>query len=136
MDTRGGDGNAGARLKELRQGMGLSQQAFGEPLGFPQTAVSAFEKGKVPLKKADALVVEYRYGIRHEWLLFGREPRGRSPMEEGREDAEVLRIYRALSPQGRLTWLGVGRLLAQDAWDGRTDRRAGDRRRGDRRAPA
>ena len=134
MDDVRGDAGASERLKGLRQDMRLSQREFGEPLGFNQAAVSAFEQGKVALKKPDALVVEYVYGIRHEWLLFGREPKVRESEELTEDEKALLHIHREMNYRDRPTWLKMGRLLAWEAWDRRSDRRAGDRRRTERRA--
>ena len=134
MDDVRGDEHACERLKLLRLEMRSSQREFGEPLGFNQAAVSAFEQGKVAFKKPDALAVEYVYGICHEWLLFGRGPKIRDSEELAEDEREVLSIHRQMNRQERPTWTKLGRLLAQQVWNGRSDRRAGDRRHADRRA--
>ena len=112
MDEPRGKADAGRRLKELRQEMSASQREFGEPVGLNQSAVSAFEQGKVAFKKPDALAVEYVYGVRHEWLLFGLEPKIRNTPKLSDEDIEVLGIYRSLGLEDRALWLRLGRLLA------------------------
>lgn len=85
---------------------------FGEPIGLNQSAVSAFEQGKVAFKKPDALAVEYVYGVRHGWLLFGRGPKIRDTPKLSDEDNEVLRIHRSLGLADRALWLKLGKLLA------------------------
>ncbi len=134
MDEIKGDNNAGVRLKSLRDEMRASQRAFGAPLGFNQAAVSAFEQGKVVFRKSNALAVEYVYGIRHEWLLFGMEPKVRESEIITEDEKELLRIHRAIDYRDRPTWLKLGRLLAADMWDGKSERRQRDRRRSERRA--
>jgi transcriptional regulator with XRE-family HTH domain len=135
-----GNSGAGERLKWLRSEMSASQREFGEPIGFNQAAVSAFEQGKVVLKKPDALAVEHVYGVRHEWLLSGDGPREREATRDasslGEDEKELLRNYRQMSYQDRETWTRIGRLMARADWDGRSERRGHDRRKGDRREDA
>lgn len=129
-----GDADAAGRLKALRQDMRLSQREFGEPLGFNQAAVSAFEQGRVILKKPDALVVEYLYGVRHEWLLGGQGPKVRESEELTEDERDLLRVHREMNYKDRPTWLKIGRMLGLQNRNGLTERRGGDRRQGERRA--
>ncbi|MGD1832520.1 MAG: LexA family transcriptional regulator [Sphaerochaetaceae bacterium] len=61
------------RLKKIRQYKGMSQRAFGELLGIPQTTYANYESGKAimpdELKKTLA-----KMGINLHWLITGEGP--------------------------------------------------------------
>lgn len=59
------------RIKALRTQLGLSQTAFGEPLGLTQAAIASYECGRrTPL---DAVInnICHEYSVSAEWLRTG-----------------------------------------------------------------
>ncbi len=62
----------GARLKWFRQQNGLSQEAFGYPLGMVQSQVSRYENGCLSLSIEIAQLISRFYKISLIWLLTGQ----------------------------------------------------------------
>ena len=63
----------GLRLKEVREGQGLSQQKFASLFGLPQTTYAKYEKGGGVPDDLKAQLAE-RYGINLHWLITGEGP--------------------------------------------------------------
>lgn len=64
----------GARLRTLRQHLGLTGQALGKELAVTKTAVSYWEGDRVALPQSIALALEQIYGVSAQWLLEGKNP--------------------------------------------------------------
>lgn len=65
------DSGAGVRIKQVRQSLGLTQQAFADTLGIVQGFLSGIERGKkIP---SDTLLIAlcHLYKISEEWLCTG-----------------------------------------------------------------
>jgi transcriptional regulator with XRE-family HTH domain len=94
----------GQRLRLARQG--LSQQATADKLGIPQSTWNNYESGrnKPDLELLDKICVVF--GIKTDWLLFGR-----GPMREGERDAPEQATERRIKVKDILSALkGVGSL--------------------------
>lgn len=59
------------RLIKLRRSMGLSQEAFSEPLNLSRTAIASYEKGHRPLTDRTVADICRVYGVNEEWLRYG-----------------------------------------------------------------
>lgn len=64
----------GARLRTLRQHLGLTGQALGKELAVTKTAVSYWEGDRVALPQSIALALEQIFGVSAHWLLEGKDP--------------------------------------------------------------
>lgn len=62
----------GARLKEIRQGRGLTQRQFAESLGIVQGFLSGVERGNKNISSTLAIALCHTYGVNKEWLDTGR----------------------------------------------------------------
>lgn len=80
---------------------GLNQTAFATPLGLTQSALSALETGRSPLRVMAALAIETVYGVRHQWLLFGTGSKVRK-RRLGKSALCLLELYLNAEPQ--LAW--------------------------------
>ena len=63
--------NAGQRLKQLRQNLGLTQKDFAEKLGFKWYKVKDMETGKQKITYETAKLIEKNFSINPDWLLTG-----------------------------------------------------------------
>ena len=63
----------GARIRLIRERLGLNQKSFAQELGIKQSWLSELETG---LKEPSPVLLkslEYRYKIHHHWILFGTD---------------------------------------------------------------
>ena len=63
--------SCGARIKEVREMLGLTQAAFGERLGFKWSKIKDIETGKQKLTPEIAIDIEKKFSIDFKWLLIG-----------------------------------------------------------------
>jgi transcriptional regulator with XRE-family HTH domain len=63
--------NAGSRLKQVRQDLGLTQKDFAEKLGFKWYKIKDMESGKQNITYDIAKLIEKIFSINHDWLLTG-----------------------------------------------------------------
>lgn len=85
------------RLKEEREKLGLTQQAFGEALGTTKKSQYGYEKG-TGYPKADYLIAASDLGVDVLYVLTGKRT-ANNP-----EDFErLLNTYNSLSSTGKLT---------------------------------
>lgn len=62
----------GERIKKVREILGLTQEAFGERLGFKQAKIKDIEIGKQKVTPEIALDIEGKYSFSFRWLLTGQ----------------------------------------------------------------
>ena len=67
----GGTIEIGARMKEVRTSLGLSQSAFAAALGISRSALSKLESGENTPSERTLLLVSRVYGVNDEWLRTG-----------------------------------------------------------------
>lgn len=58
----------GARIKQVRADSGLTQDAFGKPLGVTRGAVANWERG-LGIKRDNLLAIAERFKVSFDWLL-------------------------------------------------------------------
>lgn len=64
------DASIGARVKEVREAAGLTQRAFGLPLGVSRGAVGNWEQGK-GIKRENLQAISERFSVSFDWLATG-----------------------------------------------------------------
>lgn len=74
--------DAGKRIYELRNYLGLSQEAFGDKLGITRSAVSRIEKGWNDLTEKNIMLLTRQFGVNKEWLLEGKGEMFRDELNE------------------------------------------------------
>lgn len=88
----------GKRLKELRQGAGLTQEALGElfgtpekPEGFGKATVSAWEQDRNQLTASQIILICKRFRVSPDYLLLGTTT----------DEIELLTDYRGASERAK-----------------------------------
>ena len=96
--TKKKDGNAiiGERLRCIRIEKHLTQEEFGEPLGYSKNSISSIETGAANISKRGILAFCYWYGISLEWLLYGNGSKYAS--SPGMQHKEIIDIFDSLEP--------------------------------------
>lgn len=61
----------GERIKELRKGLGLTLEKFGDKLGVGKSAVSKIERDENNLTASNIKAICREFGVRDEWLRTG-----------------------------------------------------------------
>lgn len=64
----------GERIKLIRKDLGLTQEAFGEPLGISKGHISDVEKGKKNLSTSAIELLKVRFAINEHWWQTGEGP--------------------------------------------------------------
>ena len=59
------------RIKELRQTLGLSLEAFADKLGKDRSTVGRMEKGLIKITESNILAICREFNVRREWLETG-----------------------------------------------------------------
>lgn len=61
------------RIKELRESLHLSQEAFGKSIGLSKSGISNIEKGIRTVRSSYIELICSKYNVSKEWLLTGDE---------------------------------------------------------------
>lgn len=77
----------GARLRQAREYLGLSQEAVAETLGVPRQAVSAMESGRRKVSSLELRDLSHLYKRPLEWFYV-------TPSEPPAEDETVAALFR------------------------------------------
>lgn len=128
--TEEGEAQAAARLRQVREQMGLSQADFGLPIGLTQAGVSKFEMNNIPLRKLVLIAIEHVYGVNRDWIKHGTLPERVHSHVLTERDIKVLDIASQLAPDALDLWCAMGRCFVDGRRDGSAERR---QRRKDRR---
>ena len=83
----------GERVKEIRKGLNLTLEKFGEQLGVRRAAISKIEKGQVVLTDQMTYAICREFSVNEHWLRTGEG----EPYIKGSEDelAELVgRLYK------------------------------------------
>jgi transcriptional regulator with XRE-family HTH domain len=101
--------NTTLRLRRIQRGM--SQAALAASAGISQQLMSKLEKGKIALTPERAQTFAALLGCKAIDLLpaFAGQP-----VPEGNEEAELLRIYRALTPDKRAMLAQIARTFRME----------------------
>jgi len=62
----------GARIKKIRDELGMTQRGFGDKIGVSNNYISEIEAEKKVPSLPVLLSIEYIFGINKEWLLHGK----------------------------------------------------------------
>lgn len=96
------------RLFMLMREQNRKQYELARAVGIPERNVSTWkERGTDPPAKLAVPIANF-FGVRVEWFLTGegvKNASGAAAPSEG--EAEILRIYNALDPRSRHTFLGM-----------------------------
>lgn len=98
-----------ARVAELRNDFGLSQEEFGSRIGVRQSAISKYEKG-YPMPKVVRVAIAGAFGVHLAWLDEGKPPKFLNPQEYvvTEHDLELLRFLKQQNSLYDLVRLHVG----------------------------
>lgn len=88
----------GARIRELRLRLGLSQAALGRALGTKQGTVWSWENGDVK-RPGDIVEIARALSTTADWLRYGEGPQHTQPF---RPLDEIIRLYNELGEQRAL----------------------------------
>ncbi len=90
-----GKNGQGARLKDLRKTLGITQREFANEIGVSKSHISQVEQGKNTLSSDLAMMIERKYGKSHEYLLYGTGTSESKVLQIGlsEDSLEMLRIY-------------------------------------------
>lgn len=97
--------NIGARFKEIRTELGLSQQAFGSKLKVSKTHISKIELDQdMPSDRLISLAC-HELALEEEWLKHGIGTKYKDPVLTPYTSAQNTpkRIYKSLEPQNDVT---------------------------------
>lgn len=85
----------GSRIKQARERLGLSQEAFAKPLGVTRGAVGNWERDQ-GIKRENLVQIAERYGLTVDWLASGsgsppavREPSNATPSRRKPVDPDL-----------------------------------------------
>jgi transcriptional regulator with XRE-family HTH domain len=62
----------GERLRKVRRRLGMTQKEFAEALGVHPMTLSKYESGKWKPSEKFLRLLEAKFGINYDWLLYGR----------------------------------------------------------------
>lgn len=98
------------RLRRIQRGM--TQAALASAIGVKQQLMSKLEKGLIAISPERAQTLAAILGCKAIDLLpaFASQP-----TPEGAEEAELLHLYRALTPDKRETLMQIGRTFRMEA---------------------
>lgn len=106
----------GERIKALRKSKGLSQTAFGAPLGANRDVINNAENGRAVVSDMLIAAIAREYNVSPEWLRFGT---GEMSPPRSREE-EIAAFFGELSrdPDGSIRKAFIAGLaqLDTDAW--------------------
>lgn len=104
------------RLKELRNYLGLSQEAFGESVGVTKAAISRIESGINSLSDRMILSIVTQHNVNEDWLRTGNGEMF-NPMSEDEElDLYVGRISGG-ADEFKKNLIKTLCKLSEDEWD-------------------
>lgn len=90
----------GKRIKKIREELlDLTQEGFGEPLGFKWYKVKDIESGKIKVSPEIATLIENIYSFKFEWLLTGKGPMKKEELSAGAESSHLNKDAKDSSPQ-------------------------------------
>lgn len=106
----------GEKIKELRKGLGLTQAQVANGIGITQEGVSKLERtaGQIPLSDTLLALAKF-FDVDPDSLLGGKGHR--KPISSlSPEEAELLLIYRDISPVGQQYVLGRAKQVHADEY--------------------
>lgn len=111
----------GERLRKLRVGRKFSQESLAKLIGIKQGSLTQLETGKSKGPSSKTLTKLARiFEVDPEWLMTGKGAQ-HSVSALGESEAELILLYRSLSPEGREYVLGRARNVHRDEYERKAD---------------
>lgn len=104
------------RLKELRNYLGLSQEAFGESVGVTKAAISRIESGINSLSDRMILSIVTQHNVNEDWLRTGSGEMFNKMSEDEELDLYVGRISGG-ADEFKKNLIKTLCKLSEDEWD-------------------
>ena len=101
----------GARIKDVRQERGWTQDQLAVAVGVSRSAVAQWETGRAGQITGNLTRIAACLGVGVEYLMHGRDKREMSEVHQGDELA-LLRLFRECVPEDRQILLRMARRLA------------------------
>lgn len=101
----------GARIKDVRQERGWTQDQLAQAVGVSRSAVAQWETGRAGQITGNLTRIAASLEVGVEYLMHGNDKRAPSEIHQGDELA-LLRLYRECSPEDRQMILRMARRLA------------------------
>jgi transcriptional regulator with XRE-family HTH domain len=115
----------GARLKQAREALGLTQVEVWERSGVTQATISSIETGVTQCVRMHTLCrLAGVLKVAPEWLENGEHPEH----DAGEDEREMLKLYRALPTHLRAAWIAAGDAMLRT----KTGHNGGGKNRGSR----
>ena len=100
----------GARIKEIRQERGWTQDQLAQAVGVSRSAVAQWETGRAGQITGNLTRIAACMDVGVEYLMYGDDKRAPSEIRQGDELA-LVRLYRECSPDDRQIVLRLMRRL-------------------------
>jgi transcriptional regulator with XRE-family HTH domain len=101
----------GARIKDVRQERGWTQDHLAQAVGVSRSAVAQWETGRAGQITGNLTRIASSLEVGVEYLMHGNDKRAPSEIRQGDELA-LLRLYRECAPEDRQMILRMARRLA------------------------
>ncbi len=101
----------GARIKDVRQERGWTQDQLAQAVGVSRSAVAQWETGRAGQITGNLTRIAASLDVGVEYLMYGNEKRGPSEIRHGDELA-LVRLYRECAPEDRQIILRMARRLS------------------------
>lgn len=103
----------GARIKEVRQERGWTQEELSQAVGVSRSAVAQWETGRAGQITGNLTRIAATLDVGVEYLMYGNDKTASPEVRQGDELA-LVRLYRRCSPDDRQIVLRLMRRLADD----------------------
>jgi transcriptional regulator with XRE-family HTH domain len=101
----------GARIKDVRQERGWTQDQLAQAVGVSRSAVAQWETGRAGQITGNLTRIAASLDVGVEFLMYGSDKRAPSEIRQGDELA-LVRLYRECAPEDRQMILRMVRRLA------------------------
>jgi transcriptional regulator with XRE-family HTH domain len=85
-----------ARIKQIRQALGLSQRGFAKKILISQAWYSAIELGRQEVNERLVHIVATKFNVNRDWILTGRGEMFGAPPPDAKLE-ELIRIFKELN---------------------------------------
>ena len=102
------------RIRELREQYNLTQKALGELMGYSESTCSLYESGKRQPDTKTLIFLANFFHVSIDYILGRSDEKTADQMDGGADEAEMLRLFRRLSPEKKEYLRGVLEGLTAD----------------------
>jgi transcriptional regulator with XRE-family HTH domain len=103
-----------ARIKELREKLGLNQTEFANKIGVTSQFISTIEGGKAKFTRDKIQLVCLTFGVQEEWLRDGVGDMMDDEALLSNQEYQLLELFRKLSPRAREFLIEYAKKLISD----------------------